>query len=132
MDPNTLISTAVISGATVLAKSALDEAGKAAFTALKSLLEQKFSGSKSAQVTLEKAIEKPKIWEAPFKEALAETKADTDEKIIEAARQVIAHIEQHQATHSKYNTQIDGNVQGLVQSDHAEVKMTFDNSSSDK
>lgn len=88
MDPITLILTALITGT---AKAAGDAAPDA-YKGLKALIQKKFAGKPEAEMALAQHEEKPKIWEAPLKEALAESAVDKDEEILKAAQALLDKI----------------------------------------
>jgi hypothetical protein len=125
MEPITLIITALTAGATAGAQAVAGEAIKDTYHGLKTLIRRKFAGKPEAEIALAKYEEKPQVWEAPLKEALAETDADQDEEIIQAAQKIMTLVSPQQAAMGKYNIQITGNVQGFVQGDDAQVTMTF-------
>ena len=126
MDPITLILTALVAGAAAGAQGTASEAIKDAYHGLKSILSRKFAQKPESELALVKYEEKPEIWEAPLKDALSSIKADKDEELINAAQNLMVLINPQQAASGKYNVQITGNVQGLVQGDHAQVTMNFE------
>jgi hypothetical protein len=131
MDPLTLIITALVAGAAAGAQGTASEAIKDAYRGLKSLLSRKFANRPEAELALAKHEEMPQVWEAPLKDALSSVGANHDEEIVKAAQSLMALINPQLAASGKYNVQITGNVQGLVQGDHALVTMNFDKKSSD-
>jgi hypothetical protein len=127
MDPTTVIVTALATGAAAAAKETAGEVIKDAYHGLKALIQRKFADKPEADSILAKHAEKPAVWEAPLKEALAEVAADRDAAILTAAQQLMALIDPQQAATGKYTVHIAGNVQGVVQGDHAQVTMSFGN-----
>jgi hypothetical protein len=127
MDPITVIVTALATGAAAAAKETASEVIKDAYHGLKALIQRKFADKPEAESILAKHAEKPAVWEAPLKEALAEVAADRDAAILTAAQQLMALIDPQQAATGKYTVHIAGNVQGVVQGDHAQVTMSFGN-----
>jgi hypothetical protein len=127
MDPTTVIVTALATGAAAAAKETAGEVIKDAYHGLKALIQRKFADKPEAESILAKHAEKPAVWEAPLKEALAEVAADRDAAILTAAQQLMALIDPQQAATGKYTVHIAGNVQGVVQGDHAQVTMSFGN-----
>ena len=121
MDAVNLIEAALAAGAIGMA----NEAGKQAYQSLKALVQRQFAGKSDAELVLVKHEKKPSTWQEPLKEILVETGTDKEEEIIEAAQKLMSLVNPQQAAMSKYNTQINGNVQGLVQSDYTTVTMTF-------
>ncbi len=127
MDPLTLILMALASGVTAATQEVDSEAVKDAYHGLRALLQSKFAGQPEAELVLAKHEEKPKVWEAPLKEALVEVAADQDEEIIRAAQKLMGQLNPQQAVAGKYNVQITGKVQGFVLGDNAQVEMNFGN-----
>jgi hypothetical protein len=125
MEPITLILAALAAGAIAGIQATASQAIKDTYASLKKLIQFKFAGQQDAELALAKYEEKPEIWEAPLKNALAEVAADKDKEIVTVAQKVMALIDPEQAAMGKYNVQITGNVQGLVQGDNAQVTMTF-------
>jgi hypothetical protein len=74
---------------------------------------------------------KPNVWEAPLKNALAETGADKDEAIVRAAEKLLKLVQPQQVGTGKYSVQI-GEAQGVVIGDEAKVEMTFGDKPKDK
>lgn len=125
MEPTTtLILTALAAGATAAAKDTASQAIKDGYAGLKSLIQKKFAGKAEAEMALTKHEEKPKVWEEPLKDALAETAANQDEEIIQQARQLLTLINPQQASQGKYNIQI-GEGKGIVIGDNAQVTQNF-------
>ncbi len=128
MEPITLILTALALGGGLVAKKTVEEATKDSYEAIKKLIAQKFSGKPEAQMALTKYEEKPKIWEAPLKDALIEVSADKDEEIMTMTKHLMEKIEPQHLAMGKYNVQTSGEIQGLVQGEQVRVTMNFDNS----
>jgi hypothetical protein len=124
VEPITVILTALASGAAA-AKETAGDALKDAYRGLKALIQRKFADKPEAALVLAKHAEKPAVWEAPLKEALTAAAADRDAAILTAAQQLMALIDPQQAALGKYTVHIAGNVQGVVQGDHAQVTMSF-------
>lgn len=75
-------------------------------------------------MVLAKYGEKPKVWEEPLKNALAQIGANKDEEIVRQAQQVMKLIKPQQASHGKYNIQIcEG--KGIVIGGDAQVTQNF-------
>jgi hypothetical protein len=125
MDPLSIIVTALSVGAATGAKETVSEAIKDSYHGLKSLVKRKLANKPEAEMVLAKHEEKPEVWEAPLKQALIEVGAERDGEIIEASRNLLTLINPQQAATGKYNVQITGDVQGFVQGDNAQVKMSF-------
>jgi len=125
MDPLGLILAALTAGATAGVQGAAGEAVKDAYNSLKELLKRKLGSKPEAQMVLSKHEEKPSVWEAPLRDALGQVAADQDSEVITSAQNLLTLINPQQAAKGKYNIQISGSVQGLVQGDNASVHMTF-------
>ena len=125
MDPLTLIVTALGSLASSGGQSFISEAAKDAYTALKTRVQQKFTGNPAAELALQEHETNPGTWELPLKQALREAQVDQDKDIIDAAEKVMTLVQPQQAAMGKYNVQITGNVQGFAQGDHQRVDMHF-------
>jgi hypothetical protein len=125
MDPITLILTALTAGVLAAAQTVTGDAVKDAYTGLKGLLQQKFAGKHSAEVALIEHETDPTTWEAPLKKALTQAQADQDEAIVKAAQRVMTLVNPQQAAIGKYNVQIAGNVQGLIQGDQNTITQNF-------
>ena len=125
MDPITLVTTALASGATAALKDTATQAMKDAYAGLKVLIQQKFGERDVAKTTLEQYVEKPKVWEAPLQEELTTSGAAQDETILAAAQELMKLVDPTNAAQGKYQVDISGDVQGLVQGDQATVTMNF-------
>ena len=84
MEPITLLAAALIAG-----HSALDEAGKDAYKALKSLISNMFQGDKSAERALEGHEENPDGYDPLLKKALESRKVRENPRRIELAKKVM-------------------------------------------
>lgn len=121
MEPISLLLAALAVGGQAVAGEVIADV----YENLKGYVKRKFVGDPEAEMALAKHAEKPEVWEAPLREALVRHGADKDEEIITAAQQVMTHVNPQQAATGKYNTQITGDVKGLVQGDNARVNMSF-------
>lgn len=127
MDPISLITTAIVVGAAVALKDTTTQAVKDAYSGLKALIIRKF-GSDSVPSSIIEAIEIDPNSERLRKrltEVLADANAGGLEELREAAQQFLDQAQEQSDHTAKYVTQIMGNVQGLVQANHAQVTMTF-------
>lgn len=133
MDPNTndLILTALETGAATALQATASAAIKDAYRGFKGLIQRKLASKSEDELALQKFEEKPAIWRAPLQEALRRYLIDQDLEIIQAAQQLLTLMHPEQAAKGKYVVQVKGNVQGLVQGDHAQVNMTFGEPSKD-
>ncbi len=72
MDPITIILTALVAGASALAKGALSEAGKDLYKAVKAKVSSKLLGDPKGQTILAEYEKDPETWEKPFRKALSQ------------------------------------------------------------
>ncbi|MDQ6741023.1 MAG: hypothetical protein M3021_11885, partial [Actinomycetota bacterium] len=89
------------------------------------LVRRKFAGKPQAETVLAQYEQQPEVWEAPLRAELIAADVPHDPEIVLAARQVMTLVQPQQAALGKFNNQITGNVQGLVQGDQAQVTMNF-------
>jgi hypothetical protein len=125
MDPISLIVMALTAGITAAVKDVSGEAVKDAYQGLKRLVRRRLAGDAAAEVALDKHADKPEVWEAPLKDALSQAGADRDKEIVAAAQRLMALVEPEQAAAGRFTVNVSGDVQGLVQGDHATVTMNF-------
>lgn len=92
---------------------------------MKSLLQQKFAGKQSAEVALNEYETDPMTWEAPLKQVLMQVQDDQDEVVIKVAERLMTLVNPQQAAMGKYNVQVTGNVQGLIQGEQNTITMNF-------
>jgi len=124
MDPVSLIVSALAAGATAALKETASQAAKDAYAKLKALIQKRFAGKPEAEMALVQHERKPEVWEAPLKDALAETGTDKDEAILQAAEMLLKLVQPQQVGTGKYNVQI-GEAEGVVIGDHAQVEQHF-------
>lgn len=124
MEPTTFIISALVAGATAALQETASQAVKDAYAGLKALIQKRFAGQPEAEMALAQHEKKPKVWEAPLKDALAETGADKDEAILQVAERLLKLVQPQQVGTGKYSVQI-GEAQGTVIGDQAQVEMTF-------
>lgn len=124
MEPTTLIVSALVAGVTAALKETASQAVKDAYAGLKALIQKRFAGKPEAEMALAQHEKKPEVWEAPLKDAFAETGADKDEAILQAAEKLLKLVQPQQVGTGKYSVQI-GEAKGVVIGDQAQVEMTF-------
>jgi hypothetical protein len=124
MEPIALIISALVAGATAGLTETASQAVKDAYGGLKELTQKHLAGKPEGEMALAQFEKKPKVWEAPLKDALAETGAAQDEAIIEQAQKVLKLVQPQQVAQGKYNVQI-GEAEGVVIGDNAKVDMKF-------
>jgi hypothetical protein len=123
MEASEIIVAALTAAATQLGKDTFSDAAKGAYANLKGLLQKKFRGQQEAQAALVKVESKPEEAQLQLKQAVIDTGADLVPEIVEAARSLLSVVNPQQASVSKYNTNISGNVQGFAQGDGATINM---------
>ena len=131
MDPVTVIVSALVAGAAAGAKDTASQAVKDAYNGLKTLIQKRFSGKPEAEMALAQHEKKPEVWEAPLKDALADTGVDKDQAILQSAEKLLKLVQPQQVGMGKYSVQI-GEAQGVVVGDQAQVEMTFGDESKSK
>jgi len=125
MDPATLIISTLTAGAVAALQETAGTAIKDAYQGLTTLIKMKFAKDPEATAALEGLAEDPKTWEKPLEDSIKATGAADDAAILAAAQKLLELVES-QKSGSTYNVEIKGDVQGLVQGDHAKVTMNFD------
>lgn len=99
MEPITLILTALVAGTAKAAGEAVPDGYKG----LKALIQKKFAGKPEAEMALAKHEEKPKVWEEPLKEALAESGVDQDAEILKAAQALLEQLKSQEPAAGSVN-----------------------------
>lgn len=121
MEPITLILTALVAGAAKAAGEAVPDGYKG----LKALIQKKFAGKPEAEMALAKHEEKPKVWEEPLKEALAESGVDQDEEILKAAQELLKQAKPEESTAAKYKTEFQAEVKAAQIGDQNKQENNF-------
>jgi hypothetical protein len=125
LDTVTLITSALIGGASAGLKDTATQSVRDAYAGLKALLQRRFRGRNEAEVALAQHEAKPEVWAPALREELVQAGADQDEEILEATRHLMALLDPAGASAGKYQVQFNAPVQGVVMGDHAEVTQTF-------
>jgi len=125
MDPISAILAALVAGAAAAAKETADTAIKEGYESLKSLLKRKLFGKALATAAVDAHSDDPKAAETVLRPALKDSGADADAQLLEAARALLAKADPDGKVAARYQLNITGDVQGLVQGDHSRVTMTF-------
>jgi disulfide oxidoreductase YuzD len=126
MEPVSVITGAIVTGAAAAAKGVGKQVVKDAYEGLKALVKRRFSEKEKpeGEMALVKIEEKPEVWEAPLKETLVETGADKDEEIIRAAEKLVTALKstpEGREVIGKYNLNIKDSQVGVI-GDRAEIK----------
>ena len=130
MDPTTLIISALVAGTAAGLTETASQAVKDAYGGLKGLIQKHLAGKPEAEMALAQFEKKPEVWEAPLKDALAETGAAQDEAVVDQAQKLLKLVQPQQVAQGKYNVQI-GEAKGVVMGDNATVDMRFGDKDSD-
>jgi hypothetical protein len=125
MDPVTLVVAALGTAIAVMGQVTLSEAAKDAYHNLKTLLGNRFSADPKHTEALAAFEKDPEGKATDLASAVNESKAHEDPAIKEAAEKLLAQTDPEGQAAGKYHLLIKGNVQGLVQGDHANVTMNF-------
>jgi hypothetical protein len=125
LDPVTLITSALLGGASAGLKDTATQSVKDAYTGLKRLIQHRFHGRKEAEVALAQHEAKPDVWAPAFREELAQAGADRDEEILEAALRLMALVDPAGSAAGKYHIEFTAPVQGPITGDYNIVTQTF-------
>jgi UDP-2,3-diacylglucosamine pyrophosphatase LpxH len=99
MDPTTLILTALVAGASALAKGSLSEAGKDLYKAIKSKIQLRLQGQPQGQAILAEYEKDPETWEKPFRKTLLQVGAEKDQELLSLAKQLLVQIHYQRGNH---------------------------------
>jgi hypothetical protein len=124
MEPITLILGALAAGALAGVREGATGAVKDAYAGLKRLVAAHFAGKPAAEIVLAEHAADPDTWQAPLTKALAETGADADPAVIEAARQLMELLDETGARAGKYDVDLRG-AQGVQVGDRNQQHNIF-------
>ena len=128
MDP---ITTAIITALSAGAAAGLTDTAKTAiadsYTKLKNLLTKKHGASSEVVQAIDKLEAKPDSQgrKETLAEEIATVKAEQDEEIIAAAKQILVLVKSQQAGMGKFTIQNNGPVQGQNIGDHQHITQHF-------
>lgn len=125
MDPVSMLVSALTTGAVMAVQETAGIAIKDAYQGLVKLVGKRFAKDPKAAAALEGSQEDPETWQKPLEKSIRETKIAEDQEILALAQKLLQLTEERKSS-STYNVKISGRVQGLVQGNHANVTMTFD------
>lgn len=132
MDPVSAILAALAAGAAAAAKETAGAAIKDAYEGLKSMLKSRLAGGALAGAAVDAHATEPQPAETVLRPALTAAGLDRDEAVLAAAKALLAMADADGKFGSRYKLEISGDVQGVVQGDHASVTMNFGNPPSGK
>ncbi|MFI5707645.1 hypothetical protein [Kribbella sp. NPDC051620] len=124
MEPVTLILTALAAGAAKGAGESASAAVKDAYNGLKRLVSSRFAGKPSAEIALVEHENDPETWEAPLAKELRTSHADTDNRVIIAAQQLLKLLDEAGTQAGKYTVDVRG-AQGIQIGDHGTQTVHF-------
>lgn len=125
MDPISAIVAALAAGAIAATKDTATAAIKDGYQALKSLIRKKLSTEPEAQAVVDANAVESKNGETVLRTALARANVDQDGQAIAAAKDLLIVADPDGEIRRRFTIQVHGDVQGLVQGDHANVTMNF-------
>ncbi|MGW1614834.1 hypothetical protein ACWCQZ_36420 [Streptomyces sp. NPDC002285] len=126
MEPVTVVLTALAAGAVAGLKDTVGSAVTDAYQALKGRVTRRVADQPLGEQLLERYESDPAVWEAPLRAALLAAEAEKDPEVLAIARRLLELADSAGVgSGGKYAVAVDGNVQGLVQGDHARVDMRF-------
>ena len=132
MDPISIIVAGLVAGASEAVKETAGTAVKEAYTGLKNLIKSRFADDPAAVTALEAHEKDPDTWEKPLRKSLAEVEPENDPELLDHAKSLLEVADPEGTVQGKYNLNITGNVQGLVQGDHNQTTMNFGSSDDSK
>lgn len=124
MDPVTLIITALAAGAAQGVGERATTAVMDAYQSLKAKVAARFTGSPSREMVLAEHAKNPGTWQAPLAAALTDTAAATDPALVQAARELMALLDEAGARPGKYAVDLRG-AQGVQVGDRNTQTNTF-------
>lgn len=128
MDPVTLIVTALATGASAGAVSALQddvkEKSRTAYAKLRGLVKKRIAGRPDAELALEHHETAPQKWESMLTAELAEAGAGDDAELVAAAQTLMELMDSEVAKSGKYNVTIKKS-RGIQIGDHGFQINTF-------
>lgn len=127
MDPVTLVVTALVMGSAAGLKDTATAAIKDAYQGLRNLVQRRLAERRGAEIVLDRCESEPAVWEGPLRSELSAAGIASDKEVIRAAQGLLALLDPENVAKGKFNTNIEGDVQGFIQGDHNSVRMTFGN-----
>jgi hypothetical protein len=121
----TALSAGAVAGITDTAKTAINDS----YNKLKGLLTKKHGKGSDVVQAVEKLEAKPESQgrKETLAEEIAAVRAEQDEEIVAAAKQVLILAQPQQANMGKYSIQHEGPVQGLIIGDYQHITQYFSN-----
>lgn len=134
MDPITLITTAVVLGASSALKETASQVVKDSYAALKGIIVKAFGRESNLTKTVEVVEMDPdsERLRKRLTEVLIAVNAGMSAELVEAANRLLNQGQEQGEYAAEYVNQIQGDVQGWVQGDYANVTMTFGDSNQSK
>jgi len=119
-----MIVEALTAGAAKGLKDTATTALKDAYACLQELVRRRFAARPDAEMALAEHEKAPEVWQAPLAAALETTGAGVDAQIIEAARRVLALVDQGGTSSSMNLVDLHGS-QGVQVGDRNTQSNTF-------
>jgi hypothetical protein len=119
----TALSAGTIAGLTDTAKTAVNDG----YNKLKGLLTKKHGESSEVVQAIAQLEKKPESQgrKDTLQEEIVAVKAEQDEEIVAAAKQILMLVQPQQAGMGRFNIQNNGPVQGQVMENNAPITMNF-------
>ena len=121
MDATTLIVTALAAGGSAGALDALKDdvkvAVQAAYAKVRGLAKKRLAGRPDGELALERHETAPQKWESVLAAELAEAGADRDAELVDAARALMALVDEEGARAGKYDVTVEKS-RGVQVGDH--------------
>jgi len=120
-----LIWEALEIGAEAAARTVGSKAVKTAYQGFKALLSKKLRDKSADKPSPNTSSKQSSAQRKRLKATLEKTGVHKDRDVVEAAQKLMKLVDPKNTATGKYNVQIEGGVQGFVQGNQAQVKMTF-------
>lgn len=117
MDPISMIVAALATGAGAGVKDTASRAVKDAYAGLYDLVKRRFSGRSVGETVLVQHEKAPDVWRAPLSAELQAVNAAADPRIIAAAQQLLALVDEAGTRSGKYRVNALG-AQGVQVGDY--------------
>ncbi|MGH3776999.1 MAG: RIP homotypic interaction motif-containing protein [Pseudonocardiaceae bacterium] len=123
MDPISLIVTALAAGAVAGAQGTATDAVMDAYEGLKTLVQRRLAGRRSAETALEEHESKPEAWRGALEAELVEVSADRDAALLASAHQLFTMLDAGGSAAGKYEVNVHDSI-GVLIGDHGTITLT--------
>jgi RIP homotypic interaction motif len=124
MDPISVIVAALAAGAGAGVKDTASRVVKDAYAGLYGLVKRRFSGRPVGETILVQHEKAPEVWQAPLSAELEAVNAAADPRIVAAAQQLLALVDEAGARSGKYRVNMR-EAQGVQVGDYNTQTNTF-------